>query len=180
MIYNIEWVRERFDRKENLKFIFFWGHSPIGNEEVGKFVFSQWYHSPFEFEGHVYKTAEHWMMARKALLFEDLEIFEAITKAMKPGEAKELGRKIKRFDESTWNAHKYQIVIEGNLLKFKQNTRLKNFLKATGERIIAEASPRWIISGVSVLLTTSKGLKTPIIGVVKISWGLHSWKCATN
>lgn len=160
MIYNIEWVREQFDRKENLKFIFFWGHMPAGNDVVGKFVFSQWYHSPFEFEGRIYNTAEHWMMARKALLFDDGEIFEAIAHSTKPGEAKELGRKIKNFSESKWNAHKYQIVVEGNLLKFDQNLQLKKFLKGTGERIIVEASPVDPIWGIG-LAHDFKGIENP-------------------
>src|SRR4051812_28346149 len=106
MKYNLEWVTNQFDKGDTLKFIFFWGHSGKDGEEVGKFVFSQWYPSQFTVDGFEYKTAEHWMMAQKALLFGDHEIFQRIIQAVKPGEVKELGRQIRGFDEIIWNERK--------------------------------------------------------------------------
>ena len=82
--YNVKWLTDNYDKGEVIKYIFFWGHSDTGADEIGKFVFSQWYSSPFTFDNVVYKTAEHWMMAQKARLFGDQQIFEKILNANKP------------------------------------------------------------------------------------------------
>ena len=61
-------------------------------KQVGKFCFSQWYDSPFSVDNKTYKTAEHWMMAQKALLFDDKVCFDKILAADKPAIAKDLGQ----------------------------------------------------------------------------------------
>ncbi|MBS1505674.1 MAG: NADAR family protein [Bacteroidetes bacterium] len=163
MKYSLDWVKEKFDKGDSLKFIFFWGHTQ-NIEEVGKFVFSQWFNAPFEKDGIEYKTAEHWMMACKALLFKDLEVFERIVKATKPAEVKDLGRRIKNFEESTWNANKYEIVKKGNIYKFQQNKQLGDYLRQTGDRIIVEASPVDAIWGIG-LAADSNQIENP-----------HTWR----
>lgn len=59
--------------------------------------FQQWYPSNFidkDLEGHPqFRTSEHYMMYRKALLFGDKGVAEQILAAQTPGEAKTLGRK---------------------------------------------------------------------------------------
>jgi len=150
MSYTIDWIRKKFDRGETIKYIFFWGHTNKGNEEVGKFIFSQWFYSPFTWNNVEYKTSEHWMMASKANLFGDNEMFTRIINAEKPGEAKELGRQIKHFDQLTWDKHKYEIVRDGNFHKFSQNQKLKDYLINTGERVLVEASPEDVIWGIGL------------------------------
>jgi ribA/ribD-fused uncharacterized protein len=150
MSYNIKWVTDKFDKGETLKYVFFWGHSNRNNEDIGKFIFSQWYPSSFVVDDVEYKTAEHWMMSHKALLFSDTELFEKIIQAEKPGEVKELGRRIRNFDEIKWNEKKFQIVKTGNVHKFNQNKDLKEFLIATADRVIVEASPTDIVWGIGV------------------------------
>lgn len=160
MNYNLSWVIDKTEQNEPLKYIFFWGHSKSGEEEVGKFIFSQWFPSPFVVDGITYPTAEHWMMAQKALLFDDAEIFNKIIAASKPGEVKELGRKIKSFEEKKWNDNKYRIVIEGNAHKFRQNEKLRDYLINTGDRVIVEASPVDKIWGIG-LAQDAKNIEDP-------------------
>lgn len=164
MRYNLQWLTDKFDQGEPIKYIFFWGHSAKGNEEIGKFIFSQWYPSPFVVDDVEYKTAEHWMMARKAILFGDNEIFEKILEAEKPGEVKELGRQIRGFDEVKWNAQKFEIVKTGNVHKFSQDSRLKEFLINTGDRVLVEASPTDSVWGIG-LSQDAKLVENP-----------HTWK----
>jgi len=166
MSYNLNWLKNKFDNGEPLKYIFFWGHSNKTQDEIGKFVFSQWYPSSFTVDGVEYQTAEHWMMAQKAGLFGDHEISERILKATKPGEVKELGRKIKGFDEIKWNEEKFEIVKTGNIHKFNQNKKLKEYLLNTADRIIVEASPTDSIWGIG-LAQDSKMIENP-----------HTWKGA--
>ena len=123
------------------KFLFFWGHQPSKDGTVTKTCFSQWWLSSFEVEGVTYKTAEHWMMAKKAELFKDQEILEKIIKCNSPAEAKKLGRKVRNYNETIWLENRFEIVKEGNLHKFSQNPDLKTFLLNTNDRVIVEASP---------------------------------------
>ena len=103
--------------------------------------FSQWWQSPFIIDNVSYLTAEHYMMAQKALLFNDQSIFEQIVHASHPKQAKELGRKVSNFDEGVWNKHRFDIVVAGNLAKFGQNDALKYYLLGTNKRVLVEASP---------------------------------------
>lgn len=140
--------------KENIQpenqFLFFWGHQPSKDGTLSKTCFSQWWESPFEVEGIIYKTAEHWMMAKKAELFEDTAILEKIIVCKSPAEAKKLGREVKNYEEQKWLNHRFQIVKEGNLHKFNQNNDLKTMLLNTGNRILVEASPVDAIWGIGM------------------------------
>jgi ribA/ribD-fused uncharacterized protein len=150
MHYDIEWLKNEVTDNENLNFVYFWGHTNKLNEAVGKFCFSQWYDSPFVVDGVTYKTAEHWMMAKKALLFGDLEIFEKIVRAEKPDEVKGLGRRISGFNDEIWIAERYEIVKTGNLHKFEQHPELAKYLLSTSERVLVEASPVDYIWGIGL------------------------------
>jgi ribA/ribD-fused uncharacterized protein len=134
------------------KYVFFWGHTPKvgGQSAVGKWVFSQWYPAGFEVDGEHYPTAEHFMMAEKARLFGDEENRLAILRSTHPGEAKTLGGQVRGFDESTWVAQRFGIVVRGNIAKFGQNEPLGEFLLGTGERVLVEASPRDRIWGIGL------------------------------
>lgn len=123
------------------KFLFFWGHQPNKDCSISKTCFSQWWLSSFEVEGITYKTAEHWMMAKKAELFKDTAILEKIIVANSPAEAKKLGREVKNYIDEVWLENRYEIVRQGNFYKFSQNQDLKEFLINTKERILVEASP---------------------------------------
>jgi len=124
---------EKFQKKENIEFLFFWGHTV--KEEITKACFSQWFPFKFEEEGIEYKTAEHYMMAGKAKLFNDDKILEEILKSETPNQAKSLGRKVKNFDSKIWDEQKYEIVKRANFLKFSQNQKFKDFLLSTNNKI---------------------------------------------
>lgn len=132
------------------KFLFFWGHQPAKDGTITKTCFSQWWKSSFTVEGTEYKTAEHWMMAKKAELFGDKEILEKILLCKSPAEAKKLGREVRNYDNIIWEANRFQIVKKGNLHKFSQHLDLKQFLLNTNERIIVEASPVDAIWGIGL------------------------------
>ncbi|RNA61045.1 NADAR family protein [Chryseobacterium nematophagum] len=149
MKYTLEITIERFLKKEKIQFLYFWGHTV--KNEVTKSCFSQWFPCPFIEEGITYKTAEHYMMAKKAKLFEDNQTLQDILKSDSPNQAKSLGRKVENFDFSIWDEHKYEIVKEGNLLKFSQNEALKEFLLSTNDTILVEASPYDTIWGIGML-----------------------------
>lgn len=136
----LENLRLRYNSGENLKFVHFWGHQPsIGR--VTSTCLSQWYEASFKVDGQFYQTAEHFMMAEKASLFDDHSRRAEILGASNPGAAKALGRKVRGFDQNVWLEKRFSIVIRGNEAKFSQNPELGEFLKQTGSRILVEASP---------------------------------------
>jgi len=103
--------------------------------------FSQFWPSLFIVDGCIYHTAEHWMMAQKALLFGDSEAFQKIISAESPEKAKATGRQVRPFNEEIWIPKRMEIVIRGNLHKFTQNKNLKEFLINTKDKVLVEASP---------------------------------------
>ncbi|MFE0628387.1 NADAR family protein [Streptomyces sp. NPDC058864] len=122
-------------------YLFFWGHRPQRDGSVGAGCLSQWWPSEFTVDGIGYATAEHWMMAGKARLFDDERALAAILAAPHPNAAKKLGRQVRGFDNVTWERHREELVVEGNVAKFGQDPALRDYLLGTGSRVLVEASP---------------------------------------
>ncbi len=147
-IMDVERLRQRCAAGESFKYLYFWGHRPATDDKVGKSCFSQWYEASFKLDGVRYASAEHYMMAAKARLFDDPRLLERIQAARSPGEAKALGREVAGFDEARWNAERVGIVIEGNLGKFGQNASLKKTFWAPPTGCWSRPA-RWTRSGAS-------------------------------
>jgi len=121
------------------RFTFFWSGP-----------FSQWFKSSFTLEGHRYVTAEQYMMAEKARLFGDIEIRDAILATDNARKQKALGRDVRDFDATRWNAVARDIVYRGNRAKFLANPNLLERLLATKGTTIVEASPDDRIWGIGL------------------------------
>jgi hypothetical protein len=137
-----------------VKYLHFWGHRPRADGRVGASCLSQWWPSPFTVDGVEYATAEHWMMAAKARLFEDAEAERRVLASGHPAEAKKAGRLVRGFDQAVWERERFGIVVEGSVHKFAAHAELGAFLLGTGERsemgvpraegwgrVLVEASP---------------------------------------
>lgn len=131
-------------------YFFFWGHTAKDKNTVGKECLSQWYPAGFEIDGIRYPTAEHYMMAEKARLFNDTDALDKILASTDPAEAKKLGRTVKDYRDDVWKQHRFEIVVRGNTAKFMQNETLNEFLQSTGDKVIVEASPRDRIWGIGM------------------------------
>ncbi|GAA3008313.1 NADAR family protein [Streptosporangium longisporum] len=129
------------ERGERVRYLMFWGHRPPRSGGVGAGCLSQWWPADFTVDGVVYRTAEHFMMAGKARLFGDEETAAEIVAAGHPKRAKDLGRRVRGFDERAWEEARFDLVVRGNLAKFDQHPELREFLLGTGERVLVEASP---------------------------------------
>lgn len=134
--------------ERTLRYLYFWGHTQRG-DTISKACFSQWYPAPFVVDGVHYATAEHWMMAGKARLF-DPAMIDQVLVSPDPAAAKALGRKIKHFDDKIWQQHRFNLVVAGNLAKFSQHPNLQDFLLATGEQVLVEAAPNDRIWGIGL------------------------------
>lgn len=119
--------------------------------------FSQWANSEFEdpITKNIFISCEQWMMWNKAKMFDE-SFCEIIMKETSQKNIQLLGREIKNFDERLWNDHKYQIVFNGNLLKYEHNEKYRKLLIEAGDRIFVEASPYDKIWGVGLSQTDDK------------------------
>jgi len=131
-------VEKAITAGERVRFLFFWGHQGTAS---GKGCLSQWFPSPFTENEHTFATAEHYMMWRKATLFDDERTAARIIAADHPKQAKDLGRQVRNFDQATWEARRFDIVVDGNTLKFSQHDEMRAFLLGTGDQVLVEASP---------------------------------------
>jgi ribA/ribD-fused uncharacterized protein len=121
------------------KFTFFWSGP-----------FSQWHRCKFVVDGITYNCAEQYMMHQKALFFGDKEIAKKIMGTNSPKTQKALGRKVTPFDAGKWDGVARDVVLQGNLAKFKQNPDLLAKLLATKGTTLVEASPYDKIWGIGL------------------------------
>ena len=119
------------------RYTFFW-------KATGEFgEFSQWFYSPFVYNGKRFETAKQFMMYMKAATFGDSAIASRIlnTPWAHPGEHRKMGRSVKAFNNERWNRESMRIVIVANILKFTQNEELMMSLLSTTGTILVEVSP---------------------------------------
>jgi len=140
MIFDKQWLMKQYPDHQSIPFLFFDDLHPSANDGITKSCFSQWWVAPFEVDGIVYRTAEHWMMAGKAELFHDDDTLQKILACETPAKAKELGRLVQRFDPAVWDQHKFDLVVRGSYQKFAQHEELRNYLLSTGDKVLVEAS----------------------------------------
>lgn len=149
MKYTVDIIKDIAINDPDRPIIYFWGHTQ-NPKTIKAPCLSQWYDCRFSVDGVLYHTTEQYMMASKALLFGDDETYHKIMSADNPRYYKKLGREIRGFDQNTWDANKYNIVVKGNKSKFYQNPELKEYLLFTGDAILAEASPYDKIWGIGL------------------------------
>lgn len=101
-----------------------------------------------KYKGHLFATTEQAFMWEKAIFFNDHESASKILREENPAKAKKLGREVKNFDDSKWSKVCYEVMYKINYEKYFQNTRLKNILLNTGDKILVETNfrdTRWAI-----------------------------------
>ena len=127
---------------------------------------SNWYPAKFTDPetGLVFQNIEQYMMWAKADLFGDEDMTAKILRNPNPAICKKLGRQVRKFDPMIWSNKCMHIVTRGCYYKFSQNPNLKQFLIATGDRILVEASPYDRIWGIGY--NVSDAFK-----VDKVKWG---------
>lgn len=139
-------------RRES-SFLFFSRHERDGAESEDLAVLSNWYvlGKPFlNSEGSEFYSAKQYTVYAKAILFGDLEMSKNILRCASPAAAKELGRKVRDFDEDVWAVKRLSIATDGCELKFFQSDACKEVLLGTGDKLLAEISPDDKLHGIGM------------------------------
>ena len=104
--------------------------------------FSNWHVHPFAVDGETFNCVEQYMMAAKAREFGDADMRAKIMKSTKPRAHKRFGRRVRGFVQNTWEKRRVSVVRAALRAKYASSTSpLGRRLLATGDRVIAEASP---------------------------------------
>lgn len=140
MHYSRQQLIEQIESGQEFDYLLFYGHKPSADGTVTASCLSQWFPAEFEIDGVKYVTAEHFMMAEKARLFNDSEMLKNILECKTPKEAKAFGRKVQNFAPEIWQKRCSEIVVKANLAKFSANRAFADWLVATAPKVLVEAS----------------------------------------
>jgi ribA/ribD-fused uncharacterized protein len=95
----------------------------------------------------VFQCVEQAMMYGKALLFGDYQVATEILETPDPAKmrdtgmkCRELGRKVKGYNDEVWGNTRYKYVRMLVYEKFRQNQKLREILMGTGDYVIVEAA----------------------------------------
>lgn len=130
-------------RLEQEVVVFFRPHEPNG-------LFSNWSKHGFTENGVRFPTAEHFLMHAKAVEMGDEDVARLVLAAKSPREAKSLGRRVKPWDEARWTYIREDVMGTALLMKARQNPEVREALRATDGKTIAEASPYDAVWGIGL------------------------------
>jgi ribA/ribD-fused uncharacterized protein len=116
--------------RKNKTFAFFGQNCPLSN----------FHPAPFIAQGERYRHVEEYLFVQKAEFAGDDVTKEKIRKAKTPADCKRLGRTI-NVDKKKWQQQEVAVMTKALYEKFAQNPSLKDYLMATGDFTLAEASP---------------------------------------
>ena len=97
--------------------------------------------APFKVDGTAYSCAEQFYQCQKADFFGDKETKDLVMAAKTPYSMFMLGKKVKNFSKSDWQAVAQEKMLKVLTEKFEQCDDAKNFLMNTGNNKLIEAAP---------------------------------------
>ncbi|EIV93049.1 NADAR family protein [Frankia sp. QA3] len=131
-----------------LRFRFFWGQRQAVADGTGAGCLSLRWPARFAVDGVDYPSAQHYVLVRKARLFGDHATAETVLALPAPIPLAAVGRRIRGFDETVWDRHRYAVAVAANSAKFAQNAILRTYLTGTAGLVLADTSPRDRIWGI--------------------------------
>lgn len=115
---------------------------------------SNWFYVDFVVDRIKFNSGEQYMMYSKAKLFGDMTTAAKILATADFKTIKQLGRKVKPFDNQIWIANREPIMYRGLLAKFEQNPEIKQQLLDTGDCLLAECAQLDKVWGIGLRMTS--------------------------
>lgn len=94
--------------------------------------------SPFTVDTDDYFCLEQYIVAQKALMFNNDDIFNQIIETKNIDKVLVLDQSITNIDRALWSHYYYTICLTGNYYKFSQNIEMRNYLLSTDGQLIIE------------------------------------------
>lgn len=111
----------------------------------GREIYSNWHSTPKQLTDPITRLAfdntEQAFMWYKATFFADPDTAARIAACTDAATVKRFGRLIPGYDDKAWETVRLGFMTYVNLLKYQQNPVMGDVLRATGKRILVEASP---------------------------------------
>ena len=102
--------------------------------------FSNFYPPKFKIEDNEYDQNEQLYQSKKADHFKHVGLAAKICVSSSALDCMKLGKRVKSYNEAEWARVEQKVMFDGVLAKFAQNPDLKEILKATGTKKLAESS----------------------------------------
>jgi len=97
-----------------------------------------WTLTPFVLNGRLFASAEHYFMYAKARLFGDISAAGRILRARCPGQAYELGNRVRGFHRPLWAARREHLRDEANRAKFGSLPHLAAYMLSTWPAVLVQ------------------------------------------
>ncbi|MBB1509960.1 NADAR family protein [Tessaracoccus sp. MC1756] len=139
--YSVSELRTAFAAGAGLDLLLFHGHVPEHPGQVDNGCLSEHYPAPFESDGELFRTVEHYIAWRKATLFGDKHSAQRVLRAEAPTTARAIGRTVRPFNDEVWKSHRFDVAVAANVAKFAADPQLADHLRSTGRSVLVNASP---------------------------------------
>ena len=120
----------------------------------------------------IVECSEKAIMLCKAAAFGDSESYRQIARAGSPQSAKQLGRKVRPFDDAGWQTLVCHVAREVVYQKFSKLPPLRAHLLATGSQILAEATRNDQIWGIGLNIDEDISVPARWRGTNVLGWAL--------
>ena len=101
---------------------------------------SNFFPCEFQVGNDKFNCGEQYLTVAKAKLFHDSDTVSKLFQENNPVNQKRIGKEVKNYVHKEWLTSSEELVYKGILAKFNQSDYLKNFLLATKDSLIVEAS----------------------------------------
>ena len=116
---------------------------------------SNFYPCKFNHNGEEFTSTEQFIQLTKARRFSGNEWLQSQIKSTHdPIKIKNLGHRVRNFNEQTWKSEAVKLLYPGIEAKFQQCAVPREFLIKTGDRLIVEASQSDTLFGVGQAVTS--------------------------
>ncbi|KAL7423862.1 hypothetical protein Q5752_001447 [Cryptotrichosporon argae] len=129
---------------DDFPYVLYYDHVPSSTNPLALAVLSHWFPSPFSdarYPDVTFPTAEHYIMYRKAVLFDPSRAADVLA-SPDPARAQAVGRELGGFDRAVWAARADEVAERTEYAKFSdpRNGWMWELLKGMKGELV-EASP---------------------------------------